>query len=236
MAKCMPRVRPGNVIVVGGRTNSGKSLFSLSLQVDNLGRSAYLSLEDDEIEVSRRVECIDDEDAERIVLAIPAQYTSGEVIKTIDAVRKLDAWDMYEACNLVVIDYIQLIAYSGALPALSRTEAMAHIIADFRRHGKEHGYAVVLNAQITRPPKPSAPGKRAIMNEDEEGAQFESNPPRPTLFDLKDSSSIENAATYVLLVHGRTSWADVTLAKNKSGPVGARQRYARTENGWLEPF
>lgn len=230
------RVSPGNVIVVGGRTNSGKSLFSLALQVDNLGRSAYISLEDDEVEIARRVECVSDEDAERITLAIPPQYTSSEVLRTIDEIRKRDSWDLYEQCKLVVLDYIQLLSYSGTLPALSRTEAVAHIIADLRRHGREHGYALALNAQITRPPKPSAPGKRRIDAEDEEDAVVEQKPPRPTLFDLKDSSSIENAATMVLLVHGRPAWCDVTLAKHKSAPVGFRQRYARTENGWLYPI
>jgi hypothetical protein len=234
--RALGRVRPGNVVVVGGRTNSGKSLFSLALQVDNLGRSAYISLEDDEVEIARRVECVADEDAERITLAIPSQYTSGEVMKVVAEVAKLDSWDLYEECKLVVLDYVQLLAYSGTLPALSRTESMAHIIADLRRHGKDHGYALALNAQITRPPKPSAPGKRRIDAEDEEDTVVEHAPPRPTLFDLKDSSSIENAATYVLLVHGRAHWCDVTVAKNKSGPIGFRQRYARTENGWLEPI
>ena len=232
--EALGRVMPGNVIVIGGRTNSGKSLFSLHMQSENLGRSLYLSLEDDEVEVARRVEAMADEDVERITLAIPESYTSGAVIRAVEAAEKFDTWDLYESCKLVVLDYIQLLAYSGDLPAYNRTEAVAHIIADLRRHGKAHGYALVLNAQITRPPKPSAPGRRRVIEEDESPPDV--NPPRPTLFDLKDSSSIENAATMVLLVHGRPTWCDVTLSKHKSAPIGARQRYARTENGWLEPF
>jgi hypothetical protein len=230
------RVRPGNVIVVGGRTNSGKSLFSLLMQVDNLGRSAYLSLEDDAEEVARRIESVADEDAERIVMAQPVEYTSGAIIKAIDEVALVDSWDLYAECKLVVLDYLQLITYSGSLPAFSRTEAVAHIIADLRRHARDKRYALVLNAQINRPPRPSAPGKRSISEDDDPDAAYRADPPRPSLFDLKDSASIENAATFVLLVHGRQTWADVTLAKNKSGPVGARQRYARTENGWFEPI
>lgn len=231
--EALGRIRPGNIVVVGGRTNSGKSLFSLAMQVDNLGRSLYLSLEDDEVEVARRADAMDDEDAERITLAIPPRYTSGDVIRTVERAMLADGWDLYSECKLVVLDYIQLLAYSGDLLALSRTDGVAHILADLRRHGKEHGYAWAINAQISRPPKPSAPGRRRIQEEDEAPPDFD--PPRPTLYDLKDSSSIENAATKVLLVHGRRNWCDVTLAKNKSGKIGARQRYERSENGWLIP-
>jgi replicative DNA helicase len=216
--------RPGHVVVIGARTNVGKSHLMLQLMRDTPHMSLYLSLEDDEEIIVQRADNASEEDDRRILVSRPRPYSLSAIMAHIR-----EAYDKYIVPGepwLVFLDYIQLVNYDGDNQTFAATQAVANIIAELRSLGEDLGFCLVMAAQVVRPPKEKKKGK----DDDEE----DNLPPRPTLFDLRDSAAIENAATVVVLMHGAPTWVDAWVAKRKDGPVKGLVSYTRGAQGRLE--
>lgn len=217
--------RPGHVVVIGARTNVGKSHLMLQAMRDTPHMSLYLSLEDDEEIIVQRSDDATDEIDRKILVSRPRPYSLSSIVDHIK-----EAYDKYIVPGepwIVWLDYIQLVNYDGSTQAYAATQAVANIIAELRALGEDLGFCLVMAAQVVRPPKE---GKKKGKDSDDEENNL---PPRPTLFDLRDSASIENAATVVVLMHGSPTWVDAWVAKRKDGPVKGLITYLRGDQGRL---
>lgn len=109
--------------------------------------------------------------------------------------------------TLVVVDYVQLVRPAGK--HRSREEAVAEVVDDLRALAKRQKCAVVVAAQLNR-----ERDKRADK--------------RPIASDLRESASLEHAATGVMLLHRPAlydpslpeSLAEIHVVKHRLGPVG----------------
>lgn len=214
---------PGDIVVVGARTNVGKSHFMLKLMRGAPCHSLYLSLEDSEAVIVDRTE--EDHSAdERIIVSRPRPITLSSIVQHIREaalthVPLAEPW-------IVCLDYIQLVQNDTVQQQFSQTQVIGATLAEIRALGEELGFCAVVAAQIVRPPK-----KKHDDGEDED--QY--LPPRPTLYDLRDSASIENAATVVVMLHGApwTDWTEARIEKHKSNRAGGSVMYNKGPTGLL---
>lgn len=208
---CVGGTPPGSLVVVAGRTGTGKSFFSLLMLASARVPALYVSLEDSVPEVGRRVAGLRGERLGEVALFHPHNPRLSAVITAIrTAVDERGA-------KLVVIDYLQLLRYDGEVAAWSQPDQIHNTLLELKALSRELGFVLVLNVQIRRP----QPG-------------YEMQP--PTLFELKDSSSIENSAeVVVLLFEDEHGLVEARVAKSKfSSRRAGRQLYARDPNsGWL---
>lgn len=201
---------PGTLVVVGGGTGAGKSFFGLKLLDLCLLPGLYVSLEDEAAEVARRVS--DDMAPSRlgeVLFVRPKKPRLSLILQEI-----LKARESGYQFRLVVIDYVQLIQYDGDIPAWSQTEQIGMIIQEFKALGRELGFVVVLNCQLRRPNR-EAPDSF------------------PSLWDLRDSSNIENSAEVVVLLCSHGDQLEARVGKNKSGKTGATAWFQRGPSGFL---
>jgi replicative DNA helicase len=231
MAQRVGSMRPGDVLTVAARTNVGKSHFALRCMRDVASKCVYVSLEDSEDVVVDRTSGASQDDDARIILSRPRPFTLSAVVRHIkEASATLlepdEPW-------LLVLDYIQLLQYDGEGSQWSATSAIASIIAELRALGEELGFAIMLIAQIVRPPKETK--KRSKDDDDDEDE--DDTPvrhPKPTLFDIRDSASIENASTFVVLLHPTKRGLMAFVAKHKSKRVCGKGYFVPKSNGALE--
>lgn len=200
--------RAGTMLVVGARTNVGKTQFLLSLATAYAGTSVLVACEDGVEELGRRVEGMPAEALSRVQVATPS-YPKLESV--LEAIR--DAHGRYGA-QVALVDYAQAVTVPGMTGQLA--EGVKHLCHELKGLARELEMVLVLASQLRRPAAGEAEGE-------------------PTLWQLRDGSSLENMADGVVLL---SKVDDFTLkakvGKNKWGPVGAEQLYARDpRNGWL---
>lgn len=222
-AKHVKPREPGDIVVVGARTNVGKSHYMLKLMRGAPCHSLYLSLEDSEAVIVDRTKDATEAD-NRIIVSRPRPITLSAIIEHIKcaAITLIPFGEPWIVC----LDYIQLVQNDTVQQQFSQTQVIGASLAEIRALGEEYGFATVVAAQIVRPPK-----KKHDDGDDED----QRLPPRPTLYDLRDSASIENAATVVVMLHGApwTDWTEARIEKHKSGRAGASQMYAKGPTGLL---
>lgn len=204
---------PGTMEVVGARTNVGKS-FLLLEQARNQARAGlrplYISGEDAIEEMGKRMSHLSETEVRGIELAFPFRGVLSELLDYIkEGVRK--------GVTNVLVDYLQVFSYDGDLPVFSSHDAYTQIMREVLALCKDEGLPLTIASQVRRP-------------------SIENNDKPPTIYDLKESGSIENLSHCILLAHSVAPGSvRVWLAKNKSGPVGASATYIRGEGGLLMP-
>jgi replicative DNA helicase len=200
--------RPGSMLLVGARTNVGKTQFLLELARHADAASVVVSCEDAREEVGRRVAHWSPNELSRVQAAFPT-YSKLEAVT--QAIR--DAHGAH-GCKVAFVDYAQAVVVPGMTGMVA--EAIRHLCHELKGLARDLGMVLVLASQVKRP-------------EQGKGADSE-----PSLFDLRDGSSLENMADVVVLLH-RVD--DLTLkakvAKSKWSRTGQEQLYTREADGRL---
>ena len=231
------KVRPGQMIIIGGRPKMGKSAVMMTL-LSNIARyngapTLSISAEMNEMQIGERIAMAEAdlgetaEDLERVreeVLSrwegLPVYYddkpkTLGAAlmsIRTQKASRDICA---------AAVDYLQLLK----LPkANSRERQVAEASSSFKRLSMELNIPIFVLAQLNR------------------NCEFRENK-RPMLSDLRDSGQIEQDADAVLFVyrhsvydedHEPASDVEIIVRAQRNGPTGTAYCKWEPGNGWFE--
>jgi replicative DNA helicase len=223
--------KPGDLIIVGGRTSMGKSVIGMQQALTSAQQGlavAYFSLEMSTWSLVRRlvagISRVDSHrarcrfiNAEERRRMLEAAADLDELPLYIDesrahtpaavstALRKLAAKRPVE---VVIIDHLQLMKVSGR--AESRHQELSEICHGFKRLASQMGCVVMLLSQLNR--------------------SCEQEHRRPNLSDLKESGSIEEDADVVMFVHRPEMYkrddarlrgkAELIVAKQREGPTG----------------
>lgn len=241
---------PGQVIVVGARPATGKTVVALSIAhhvAGTLHRPALMfTLEMSRREMLTRVlasECrvnsrhlnlarpaMTAEDWERLSRGIPRitkmpLHVSDDASITPARMNALigEFKRQNPEAGVVVIDYLQLMRGDGR--ANSRQEEVSEISRSIKLMAMRHNLPIVLLSQLNR------------KSEDRADK-------RPAMSDLRESGSVEQDADVVILLHRedqgdpespRAGELDLIVEKNRSGPngtatVAAQLHYYRLAN------
>lgn len=232
------KLKPRTCLVLGAPTNVGKTttLAYWLREVANAGiGAALISCEDNEgsigikwvsadAQVSQtKIRDVQDLNPEEFrAIQIAKERHKDRLLRVVQvADRKLDGvlaairQAASLGCKVVGIDYLTAISYSRN--GLTRRDAIDHVLTEILGCVYSLDLAVILVSQYSR--------------EDKQRARR-----RPQLSDLKESGTIENAATYVVLLW---RWKDndgedvqAVVAKVKDGPgVGHRTAFRRDHLG-----
>lgn len=203
---------PGTLVTVAGWTGGGKSMFSLLTMGCIDAPCLYVSLEDGEGVVAKRIGMFPPSRLPATYFTVPTRPRLEYVVADIR-----ESYDALLLPKLVVVDYIQLLK-TGKDKA--RHEDVGDVLAELKGLGRELGFVTLLVSQLKRPSMDGEGGK----------------PRRPTRWDMRDSSDIENSSEAILLLHPQTdSTVEVFLEKSKSSPTGASMLFERGRGGWLAP-
>jgi replicative DNA helicase len=226
----------GQLVVVGGRPSTGKSLVGLDLArycSFKLGELAlFVSLEMSGQETTLRVLAAEgkvdlgrlirrdlgEEEWERIahardrMMAAPLLIDDAET-HTLSSLRALIR---RTRPALVVLDYLQLIT-TPRTDARYRQNAVAELSRGLKLLAKSEDVPVVVLCQLNRQPEARTGG-------------------RPQLADLRESGAIEQDADAVILIHrpdllepeNRPGEVDLIVAKQRNGPTGIATLIAQT--------
>lgn len=223
---------PGQLITVAARPGVGKSIFGINTAVAaaSAGASVLLfSLEMGEEEVVDRVISsvtqvsqsrlksgyVSSEDLQQIEayaedirsLKITVDTNPRVTLSTIRA-KALQAKQSPAGLDLIIVDYIQLIADEGG-KAKSRQEIVADISREMKLLAKQLKIPIMAIAQLNRA-----------------GAGDENNP-LPTMENIRESDAISQNSDIVILLHrdkesfseGEIPKTKFILAKNRNGPA-----------------
>lgn len=222
--------RPGQLIIVAGRTGMGKSALALGFAREAALRGrqsvAYVSLEMSEGELSRRIisaetgiahdrirgNLLNAGERERIAEFVRSHsgwdlFIDASARMTVDDLqRKL--WSLHHAygLNLLVIDYLQLV--TSAERGRSREQEVAQISRACKSLARELNVPVIALSQLSR-------------DCDKENR-------RPRLSDLRESGSLEQDSDLVLFIYREDVYnrapgehpAEVIVAKQRDGDTG----------------
>lgn len=213
-------MRPGDLIVVAGRTSMGKTalglqvavntaragkrtlVLSLEMPADQIGARAASNLADVDGGAIRRGE-VTTEELERIEAEADELTRSGmlwmvdDTHATLGKVHAaLRRCKRRRGLDIAVIDYAQRIRVPGYRPAERHLEVGA-VTRSLKEYAKELGIPIVALAQLSRDAESS----------------------KPTLAHLRESGSIEMDSDVVILLHGERDGTTVTaiVAKNRDG-------------------
>lgn len=217
-------LKPGQLVVLGGRPSMGKTAFALSVvrNAAQTGRTvAVFSLEMTREEVCHRILA----DLSRVMLAKIATHTLDRneftaITAAANAMHKYrifvgeNADNLGGVCrqikhqhglDLVVVDYLQLMATR----ARSREQEIATLSRQLKLLAKQLGCPVLVLSQLNRDLE-----KRACK--------------RPSMSDLRESGAIEQDADIVLLLwrpgyyddEADQTAAELIVDKHRNGPIG----------------
>ena len=220
-----PGARPGQLILVGGRTSQGKSAFLLQWAWHVAKRDLpvwYFSIEMPKPLLVQRIAALvggvnlgdivsgrmSVADGRRAVAALTEADASGLRIAYSPAVTAsaigAHLARAKERPALVVVDYLQLIRSSSRG---SRYEQISEISRDLKTLAVEHNVPIVAGSQLSRP---------------ERGGED-----RPRLSDLRDSGALEQDGDVVLFIHGKevdrfrsARPVEILIAKQRQGRLG----------------
>ncbi|MDY7560193.1 DnaB-like helicase C-terminal domain-containing protein [Pseudomonas sp. CCC3.2] len=230
--KLIRGLRAGNLITIGGLTGSGKTILGVQIAQHvtcSLGHSGLIfSMEMTREELITRGiasmggvsltrldegESLDDDDWPRITGAVrkldeARLYVNDQAGMTVARIRSIARQcQRREGLDVLVVDYIQLIATAGN--GQNRTLEIGKISIALKNLAKELKVPVIVLAQLNRGPT-NRPDKR----------------PRPS--DIRDSGQIEQDSDVVILVHkdmeteaGRNGITELIVGKCRHAQVGS---------------
>ncbi len=234
-------LQKGNLIIIGARPSVGKTSFAMNIvlhaALKEKAKVAVFSLEMNKTELTNRAIC----SVARVSLshALHGELTPEEWTRLWDANAKLQKADIFldasgsitaaeimrkcmrlkreHGLDLVMIDYLGLMAAPNANGRESRQEQVAANSRMMKMMAKELGIPVLLLSQLNRGIE-----SRTSKNENDE----------PMLSDLRESGAIEQDADIVMFIHkpktetqseqnqhSRDYEAKIIIAKNRSGPT-----------------
>lgn len=229
-------VRPGQMVVVGGRPKMGKTHLMISL-LTNIARNydrptLFVSAEMNEMQIGERIassdadlgESADDVRGARDGIlnnwkGAPVYFddkpkTLGAALMSIRVQKKqLDI-------SAAAVDYLQLLKLP---PSTSRERQVAEASSAFKRLSMELNIPIFVVAQLNR------------------SCEFRENK-RPILSDLRDSGQIEQDADAVVFVyrhavynedHEPASDAEVIVRAQRNGPTGTAMCSWTPGRGWF---
>ena len=200
---------PGTFVVIGGRTGAGKSMLTLKVMATLDVPALYISLEDGPEVVAQRLKRYPVDRLPVSYFCIPSRPRLEFVVREIR-----DSYDALLCPKAVFVDYQQILCTDTDR---NKTEEIAETISELKGLGRELGFVTIMGSQLKRP------------------SMADGVPSRPTRWDMRDSSNIENAAESILLLDAKDDGTlDVWLEKSKVGPRGASQSFKRGVGGWLE--
>lgn len=246
----MGGLHKSDLIIVAGRPSMGKSglglsiafnaakagknvaFFSLEMSADQLGNRAlsYLSKIDSHRIRNGRLSNGDFAtlmQAQQRYAALPLVIddSAGQTVAKIrTACRRLKR----KGLDLIVIDYLQLLAPSGK--AENRVQEVSAITWGLKCLAKDLNVPIVALSQLSR----------GVESREDK---------RPMLSDLRDSGSIEQDADVVIFVYreqyyteraGRVcppdleNVAEVIIAKQRHGPIGPVRCHFESRSAWFE--
>ncbi|PHV12086.1 replicative DNA helicase [Chitinimonas sp. BJB300] len=228
-------LKPGDLIVIGGRPSMGKSALGLSIALENglNGQPAqYNSLEMQAAKLSKRAIAgvggisltrmksgqMQGTDYSAYTVAatrlsdapIWIEDKAGQTVERIAAGARKQK--RKRGISLLVVDHLHLIPVKGD----NRAVALGRVSAGLKELAMELGIPVVILAQLNRDSAKSGTSRR------------------PTLTDLRDSGAIEQDADVVILVH-RESYYDEKANPNEAELIVAKHRDGETGTvrvGW----
>lgn len=240
-------VKPGEVIVIGAATSGGKSLMAF-----NWGAHVALKLDKPVLAFSmemgaKEVMCrlaaaegtipltnlmnrtMTDSDWEKFSKVSDRMMNAHNFIiddngsTTLGAIRARARWmaSTGQPPGLIIVDYLQLMETEGK--GQNRTQEVADVSRGLKKIAMDFKVPVIALAQFNR----------------------EAKDRRPTVTDFKESSSIEQDASVILLLHVerddegnpvKPGEVDVIVAKNRNGmrdrifPLAMQSHYGRLAN------
>lgn len=210
---------PGDFIVIGGYSSSGKTLLALQFAMVHAQRYkvGFFSLETNDRKlidrmVSARAQVdlkkikrreLDTAEEDRLMgsvqelgkLDLTVVDASGMTVSDIQAVA------LQHRFEIIVVDYLQIIPEAG----YNMTEQVSRISMGLHRLAQSHGITVLALSQLSRPERPRT-GK----------------PTPPNMHSLRESGQIEQDADVIFLLYPKDpddngSNRILKLAKNKEG-------------------
>jgi len=127
----------------------------------------------------------------------------------VDRIRE-DMARQGQSLDLLVVDYLQLLAASGRY-AGNRVQEVTELSAGLRNFGREEGLAVLALSQLSR------------------GVESRENK-RPTLSDLRESGSIEQDADTVAFLYRESYYLEKERGKNSDEEADRIERLADCHN------
>ncbi len=223
-------LQPGDLIIVAGRPSMGKTTLAVNIAENVAGDSGValvFSLEMGAPQLVERSVCrfggisttavrngdMRKEDFDRLSVAL--RRLTGKRLVIDDAPENTPARmrararkikHRYGRLDLVVIDYLQLMAGDGN----TRSEQLGGLTRALKLMARELGAPVILLSQLNR----------GLENRTDK---------RPVLSDLRESGAIEQDADVVLMVHRpdyydadspHKGFAEVLIRKQRMGPLG----------------
>lgn len=210
-------IRPGEVMVIGGRPGQGKSALGMNIMLKTSARGnpcAFFTIEMSAQQLASRAAAVcgcpmnaDSRDAEKLEHAatelekLPAQIIdmpTGKAGEIRSYVRSLSRRGGYK---VFVVDYLQLVRIGK--DGIEEYQRVTMASQAMKQIAREYGVAMIVLAQINR-----------------DGGKKE----RPTMSDLKGSGSIEQDADQIILIHNPQDDDDcepeLILAKHRNGRTG----------------
>jgi len=212
-------VRDGQVVVVGGRPGTGKSVLLTQVALASAMRGAgalIVSLEMLKAEIVGRLQ---KHQRVQSLSRLPMYFIDGT--SDLDSIISLSriAVKRY-GIRMIVFDYLQL-AECNVAKGANREQQIAMISRRLKRLALDTQVPVVVGSQLNRDSL-----KRG----------------KPSLADLRESGSIEQDADIVMLLHRSEDGPDtqVIIAKNRAGMtgevnlslIGAEFRFVEADKIW----
>lgn len=223
-------LRPGNMIVVGGLTGSGKTILGLQIaqhvtcNLDGVGMAFSMEMTKEEL-ITRGLASIgsvnlskldsgdlEDDDWPKLTGAVNVLnkaklFVNDQAGMTMPRIRSIARQcQLREGLNVLLVDYVQLITAEGGA---NRSLEVGKISTALKNLAKELKIPVIVLAQLNRG-STNRPDKR----------------PRPS--DIRDSGQIEQDADVVILVHrdldseeGQNGVTELIVGKVRHAKVGS---------------
>ena len=221
----------GWYVIVGGGSNTGKTMLALNLAVSALRHGEnvlMISMEMAESEVATRMAAMASgtdvrllehgstfdidaaESADQSLIDLTGTFLLNDIaIRDLDDIVKvIEFYSRVEGCRTFILDYLQLIAAGTSEQIYERTTLISQKVRDA---AKAHNVLVIGISQLRR------------------GATNERKVP-PSIHDLIGGSSLENDSDQVILLNhadyerdqeNRTATTELILGKNRFGPDGS---------------
>ena len=251
--------QPGEMIVIAGRPSMGKTTFALSLleHVACVGKKpvSLFSMEMGREQIVQNMLCsrakveslrlrrgfLADEDYAKLSGALAGLSDAKLFVDDTPGLTPLTLRSRArrlakrEGLDLVVVDYLQLMAGGRASREENRQQEISYISRSLKELARELNIPVIAISQLNR------------------GVEGRADH-RPLMSDLRESGAIEQDADVVLLLHREEYYehdpqrrkelegqAELIIAKQRNGPTGVvnltfLSRYMRFENGAKERF
>jgi hypothetical protein len=197
---------PGTLVLVGGRTGAGKSMFATKLMASIDMPALYISMEDSIEVLGRRLQRFPEDRLDSVHVVVPRRPRMEFVGRDIK-----DSYDRLICPKMVVVDYAQLLSKD--------LETIANNIAELKGLGRDHGFVTVLLSQLKRPSMADGVASRPTRWDMRDSSDYENSSETIILLDAKDDGTL-----------------DAWIEKSKVGPRGASQSFKRGAGGWLEEY